>query len=105
MLNNIAQQASSSQLRQRATARLQNDTSGPAGAAKHNAAGTQDQSHTYWVEVTLDNSQSRIPFRANDLTVRKSYNCNTDREDYHLNGQSILQKDLYNLFESGNFSL
>jgi chromosome segregation ATPase len=81
MLNNIAQQASSTQQRQRAAARAQNE--GPAGAVKHNI----DQTHTYWVEVTLDNSQNRIPFRANELTVRKSYNCNTDREEYHLNGQ------------------
>lgn len=57
------------------------------------------------MEVTLDNSQNRIPFRASELTVRKAYNCHTDREEYHINGQSISQKDLFNLFESGNFSL
>lgn len=57
------------------------------------------------MEVTLDNAQHRIPVQADEITLRKSYNCNTDREEYHINGQSIGQKDLFNLFESGNFSL
>lgn len=53
----------------------------------------------------MDNSQHRIPIQAEEIRLRKSYNCNTDREDYHLNGRPITQKDLFNLFESGNFSL
>jgi len=37
--------------------------------------------------------------------VKKSYNTATDREDYHLNGKHIKEKELFNLFESGGFSL
>ena len=37
--------------------------------------------------------------------MRKSYNCNTDKEDHWLNGQPISHKDLVNLFESAGFSL
>ena len=75
--------------------------SGPSGAANSQNL----DANTYWVEVTLDNAQHRIPVQADEITLRKSYNCNTDREEYHINGQSIGQKDLFNLFESGNFSL
>jgi structural maintenance of chromosome 3 (chondroitin sulfate proteoglycan 6) len=60
-------------------------------------------SHTYWVEITLDNSQHRIPFNATAISIRKSYNCDTDREDYQINGQPISPKDLTNLLESANF--
>jgi chromosome segregation ATPase len=59
----------------------------------------------YAVEVTLDNSEQRIPVDSAELIVRKSYNTTTDREDYHLNGKHIREKDLFNLFESGGFSL
>jgi len=55
--------------------------------------------------VTLDNSSHRVPYNAKEITVRKSYNCSTDREDYLLNGHHITQKDLFNLFDSSNFSL
>jgi chromosome segregation ATPase len=57
------------------------------------------------VEVCLDNSQHRIPYHATEITIRKSYNCDTDREEHQINGIPISQKDLSNLFESGNFSL
>jgi len=59
----------------------------------------------YAVEVVLDNSERRIPVDTAELTVRKSYNTSTDREDYHLNGKHIREKELFNLFESGGFSL
>ncbi len=59
----------------------------------------------YAVEVVLDNSERRIPVDTSELTVRKSYNTATDREDYHLNGKHIREKELFNLFESGGFSL
>jgi chromosome segregation ATPase len=59
----------------------------------------------YAVEVVLDNSERRIPVDTAELTVRKSYNTATDREDYHLNGKHIREKELFNLFESGGFSL
>ena len=62
-------------------------------------------SRTYWVEITLDNSQHRIPYNATEIAIKKSYNCETDREDYHINGQPITPKDLTNLLESANFSL
>jgi chromosome segregation ATPase len=53
----------------------------------------------------LDNSQRRIPVDAAELTLRKAYNTATDREDYHLNGKHIREKELFNLFESGGFNL
>ena len=57
------------------------------------------------VEVTLDNSNRRIPIEAEDLIVRKTYHCQTDREDYYINGKMIRERDLFDLFESGGFSL
>lgn len=60
--------------------------------------------HTYFVEVTLDNASRRIPLESDTLTVRKSYNTQTDREDYLLNGKAIREKELFNIFESGGFS-
>jgi len=57
------------------------------------------------VEVTLDNIERKIPVESDDLIVKKSYNTSTDREDYHLNGKHIKEKELFNLFESGGFSL
>lgn len=59
----------------------------------------------YTVEVILDNSEKRIPVDTPELTIRKSYNTTTDREDYHLNGKHIREKELFNLFESGGFNL
>jgi chromosome segregation ATPase len=53
----------------------------------------------------LDNTERRIPVENAELTVRKSYNTLTDREDYYLNGKHIKEKDLFSLFESGGFSL
>ena len=60
---------------------------------------------TYWVEITLDNSLKRIPCEFSDLVIRKSYNCETDQEYYHMNGHTVTFKDLVNLFEAGNFSM
>ena len=57
------------------------------------------------VEVVLDNTERKIPVESDDLVVKKSYNTATDREDYHLNGKFIKEKELFNLFESGGFSL
>ena len=57
------------------------------------------------VEVTLDNSQRRVPLETDNLVVRKSYHCQTDKEDYFINGRHIREKELYNLLESGGFSL
>lgn len=45
-----------------------------------------------------------IPVDAKELTVRKTYNCDTDKEDYYFNGKHITHKDLFNLFESGGYS-
>jgi chromosome segregation ATPase len=61
--------------------------------------------NTYAVEVVLDNSGGKIPVDSQELTIRKSYNCDTDKEEYHLNAKRILEKELFNLFESGGFSL
>ena len=96
LFNNIAQQTSNSQQRQKSRAAKSDGT-----AAKNQKVDP----NTYWVEVTLDNSQHKIPHNATEIVVRKSYNCDTDREEYQMNGQMITQKDLFNLFESGNFSL
>jgi len=101
LLNNIAQQTSVSQQRQRSRTQMNAAASGAGGAAK----SQRMDASIYWAEVTLDNTQHRIPHNAKEITLRKSYNCDTDREDYHMNGQAITQKDLFNLFESGNFSL
>ena len=61
--------------------------------------------HSYFVEIILDNTGRRIPVEADELTIRKSYNTQTDREDFLLNGKPIREKELFNLFESGGFSL
>lgn len=58
--------------------------------------------HVYWVEVTLDNSERKIPIDARDVTIKRQYNCGTDREDYYVNGNLISQRDLSNLLESAN---
>ena len=47
--------------------------------------------HTYIVEVTLDNSARQIPFEADDLVVRKTYNTKSDREDVYV--KSRLMKE------------
>ena len=57
------------------------------------------------MEVILDNKERKIPIESDDLTVKKQYNTSTDREDYYLNGKHIREKELFNLFESGGFSL
>ena len=40
-----------------------------------------------------------------EVTVKKTYNTETDKETYHLNGGVIQEKELFNLFEAGGFSL
>jgi chromosome segregation ATPase len=52
----------------------------------------------------LDNEQSKIPVEAKELIIRKTYNVDTDKEDYYLNNKHIVEKELFNLFESGGFS-
>lgn len=74
----------------------------PNGAARQ---AQRPDPQSYLVEVTLDNSDRRVPFEADDLVVRKVYHCQTDREDYYINGQFIREKQLFNIFESGGFSL
>ena len=37
--------------------------------------------------------------------MRKTYHCQTDKEDYCVNSKPIREKELFNLFESGGFSL
>ena len=58
--------------------------------------------HVYWVEVTLDNSERKIPIDSADVTIKRQYNCGTDREDYYVNGNLISHRDLSNLLESAN---
>ena len=67
--------------------------------------GQRADPNAYAVEVTLDNAQRRIPIEADDVIVRKSYHCQLDKEEYMINGKSIREKELFNLFESGGFSL
>ena len=57
------------------------------------------------MEVTLDNAARRVPIDADDLAVKKQYNTQTDKEDFFLNGRHIRERELFNLFESGGFSL
>ena len=73
-----------------------------ASVASRQQAGADVQ--TYYVEVTLDNSTRRIPLESDLLKVRKTYNTQTDREDYQLNGKAIREKELFNIFESGGYS-
>lgn len=37
------------------------------------------------------------------VVLRKTYNCNTDREDYFLNGRHTTEKEIYNVFESAGY--
>lgn len=37
--------------------------------------------------------------------MRKTYHCQTDKENYFINGRFIHEKELFDLFESGGFSL
>ena len=78
LLNNLAMQASLTQRQDRATA------------------------HTYWVEVVLDNRELKIPIDAAEVAIKRTYHCSTDREEYHVNGSTIAQRDLFGLLESAN---
>lgn len=57
------------------------------------------------MEVSLDNTQRRMPVPNEQVVVRKSYNCDTDRTTYLLNGAHIQEKEIFNLFESAGFAL
>jgi len=57
------------------------------------------------VEVVLDNSDKRVAVAGAEVTVKKTYHTETDKDTYHLNGSSILEKELFNIFEAGGFSL
>ena len=59
---------------------------GASVSARQQANQAQDIA-TFFVEVTLDNESRRIPVEADTLTLRKSYNTHTDREEYMLNGK------------------
>ena len=54
--------------------------------------------------MILDNARQKIPVASNEISVRKSYNVETDKEFYYLNGSHIQEKELFNLFESGGYS-
>ena len=62
-------------------------------------------SREYSVELVLDNSKQRVPVPGVELTVKRTYNCDMDKDHFLLNGNHIAEKDLFNLFESGGFSL
>lgn len=57
------------------------------------------------MEVVLDNSDKRVAVAGAEVTVKKTYHTETDKDTYHLNGSSILEKELFNIFEAGGFSL
>ena len=60
------------------------------------------EAHTYWVEVTLDNSQRRFPIDSQEVKIKRQYNIATDAENHFLNGNHISQKDLVALLDSAN---
>jgi chromosome segregation ATPase len=62
-------------------------------------------SREYSVEIVLDNTKQKIPVAGNEIIVKKTYNCDTEKDHYYLNGSHIQEKELFNLFESGGFSL
>jgi len=47
----------------------------------------------------------RVAVAGNEISVRKTYNVETDKDTYLLNGVHIQEKELFNLFEAGGFSL
>jgi structural maintenance of chromosome 3 (chondroitin sulfate proteoglycan 6) len=53
MLNNIAQQSNASEQRKKSR-------------NPHSA-----DPNTYWVEITLDNSEHRIPFNSSEIVIKK----------------------------------
>ena len=55
--------------------------------------------------MTLDNSDQRVAVQAEELKVKKTYHVDTDKDTYQLNGLNIQEKELFNLFEAGGFSL
>ena len=74
-------------------------------SSSQSANSRRRDASTFVVEVTLDNSSHRIPIDMDECKVRKSYCTTNDREDYFFNGKPIKEKELFNLFESGGFSL
>jgi chromosome segregation ATPase len=40
-----------------------------------------------------------------ELKIKKTYHVDTDKDSYQLNGLHIQEKELFNLFEAGGFSL
>ena len=58
--------------------------------------------HTYWVEVAIDNRERKIPIDADEVIIKRTYHCGTDREEFHVNGSTIAQRDLFGLLESAN---
>jgi len=57
------------------------------------------------VDVILDNSDQRVAVAGKEIIVRKTYNVDTDKDNYYVNGSHIQEKELFNLFEAGGFSL
>ncbi len=53
----------------------------------------------------LDNSDKRVAVGGEEISVKKTYNVDNDKESYMLNGMTIQEKELFNLFEAGGFSL
>jgi chromosome segregation ATPase len=51
----------------------------------------------------MDNRARRFPYNSDQISVKRSYNFETDKEEFYLNGQHISHKDLANLFDSANF--
>jgi len=56
------------------------------------------------VEVVLDNSKYKIPLNEKEITLKKTYNVETAKEEYILNGKHIDKNEVFNLFDSGSFS-
>ena len=58
--------------------------------------------HTYWVEVTIDNSERKMPIDHDKLTIKRQYNCANDKEEFFVNESVISAKDLAHIFDAAN---
>jgi structural maintenance of chromosome 3 (chondroitin sulfate proteoglycan 6) len=57
---------------------------------------------TAFVEIILDNSDHRMPFDSNNISIRRQIGLKKDQ--YFINGKIISYSDVVNLLETAGFS-
>ncbi len=57
---------------------------------------------TAFVEIILDNSDHRMPFDSNQISIRRQIGLKKDQ--YFINGKIISYSDVVNLLETAGFS-